>query len=203
MSTYGEIWQKLSAVDVSNHIEKKGNLSYLSWAWAWGTLMEHYPEAEATFDHEPQVETDGSVTVWCEVRIGDCVRRMWLPVMNHRNDAIERPDAREISDTRMRCLVKCLALFGLGFSLYAGEDVPQQRAKSTPPKATLSEGNREKLRIAAEMKSTELGDDSLPAKEVTKLCLESLGLKWGEVNDKNYGHLFSAIQEFEPGEAAA
>ncbi len=40
-----EIWQTLSAVDVSAHVEKRAGLSYLSWAWAWGVLMEHYPQA--------------------------------------------------------------------------------------------------------------------------------------------------------------
>lgn len=197
-TNYAQIWNTLSAVDVSAHVEKKGNLSYLSWAWAWGTLMEHYPQAEIEFDHAPQLESDGSATVWCEVRIDDCARRMWLPVMDHRNSAIANPDAREISDARMRCLVKCLALFGLGFSLYAGEDLPAQPKPKKVARPALSEANREKLRVAAELKSTELADDSLPAKAVTVECLKAIGLKWGQVNDSNYGTLFTAIQEFEP-----
>lgn len=45
-------WKKLSAINVSNHIEKKGQLSYLSWVWAWGTLMEHYPDS--TYEFSPQ-----------------------------------------------------------------------------------------------------------------------------------------------------
>jgi len=45
-------------------------------------------------------------------------------VMDHRNKAIVNPTSRDVSDARMRCLVKCIALFGLGFSLYAGEDLP-------------------------------------------------------------------------------
>ena len=198
-TNYAQIWNTLSAVDVSAHVEKKGNLSYLSWAWAWGTLMEHYPQAEIEFDHAPQLESDGSATVWCEVRIDDCTRRMWLPVMDHRNSAIANPDAREISDARMRCLVKCLALFGLGFALYAGEDLPAQPKPKPVARPALSEANREKLRIAAELKSTELGDESLPAKAVTLACLKTIGLKWGQVNDGNFGTLFTAIQEFQPG----
>jgi len=46
MANAREIWDTLSKIDVSDHVEHKGGLSYLSWAWAWGTLMEYYPEAE-------------------------------------------------------------------------------------------------------------------------------------------------------------
>ena len=46
------IWETLSQIDCSKHTEKKGNLTYLSWAWAWGTLMKHYPTARYQFtDH--------------------------------------------------------------------------------------------------------------------------------------------------------
>ena len=117
------VWTTLSAIDVSKHIEKKGNLSYLSWAYAWGTLMTHYPNASYCY-FEPNIAQDGSVEVEVELTIEGMTRRMWLPVMDHRNKAIQNPDSRAISDARMRCLVKCIALFGLGFSLYAGEDLP-------------------------------------------------------------------------------
>ena len=29
------VFSVLSAVNCNEHVEKKGNLSYLSWAWAW------------------------------------------------------------------------------------------------------------------------------------------------------------------------
>ncbi|MGA0128440.1 MAG: DUF1071 domain-containing protein [Burkholderiales bacterium] len=119
---YAEIWSKLSAIDVSHYVEKKNGLSYLSWAWAWGVLMEHYPHAEYSFP-QAEVHPDGTVTVHCDIVIGLCHRAMWLPVMDYKNNAIKNPDARKISDTRMRCLVKCLAMFGLGHRIYAGEDI--------------------------------------------------------------------------------
>lgn len=122
--TAREIWDTLSNVDCSAHIEKKGNLSYLSWAWAWDQMMEHFPDADIHFPVDVQTHDDGSVTVWCRVSIGDVTRWMWLPVMDHRNNAIQNPDARAISDARMRCMVKCFALFGLGHYIYAGEDLP-------------------------------------------------------------------------------
>jgi hypothetical protein len=125
--SYKEIWQKLSKVDCSNHIEKKNGLSYLSWAWAWGVLMEHYPEASYTFD-PPQVFPNGTQMVFCTVQIGECSRKMWLPVMDHRNKAIVDPDSFAVNTAMMRCLVKCLALYGLGHYIYAGEDLPSIEA---------------------------------------------------------------------------
>jgi hypothetical protein len=120
------VWADLSAINVNDHVQKKGNLSYLSWTWAWSTLMAKYPESYYVFqDHS---EADGSVMVECVLTIHEgeevATRTMWLPVMDHKNKAINNPNARDISDARMRCLVKCLAMFGLGFYIYAGEDIP-------------------------------------------------------------------------------
>lgn len=120
---FKEIWGKLSKIDVNEHVKKKGKFNYLGWTWGWATLMDYYPEAVYQFGenlHYP----DGSIEVWVTVTIGDHSRTMWLPVMDNTNKAMTNPDAREVSDTRMRCLVKCLAMFGLGFYIYAGESVP-------------------------------------------------------------------------------
>ena len=137
------VWKTLSSIDVNNKTEKKGNLTYLSWAWAWGELMNHFPEATYTFSEweypngqsyvtkDVLIYDDGTCSVECELRIEDLVRKMWLPVMDYRNNAIENPTARQISDTKMRCLVKCISMFGLGHYIYAGEDLP--RADEKPP----------------------------------------------------------------------
>ena len=50
--SYGEVWKTLSSVNVNEKTDKKMNLTYLSWAWAWGTLMEHYPFATYEFHNE-------------------------------------------------------------------------------------------------------------------------------------------------------
>lgn len=121
--SYKDIWDTLSSIDVSGKIDKKGNLSYLSWAWAWAELMKRYPGAGYVFE-PPVVMPDGSVEVWVTLSIDDCSRQMWLPVMDHRNNSIINPSSRQISDTRMRCLTKCMAMFGLGHYIYAGEDLP-------------------------------------------------------------------------------
>ena len=125
------VWGKLSRIDVSDNIETKGGanfqLSYLSWSWAWAQLMNNFPESVFTIS-EQEVFPDNtvSVSVIVEVREGEerLNRRMWLPVMDHKNNAIPNPNARNVSDSQMRCLVKCLGLFGLGLDVYAKSDIP-------------------------------------------------------------------------------
>ena len=127
-----EMWDTLSGIDVSKHTEKKGKFTYLSWSWAWRTLMEHYPESSYTFRVE--AHEDATVTVYCNLLVADhqpkeegggqLSREMWLPVMDNRNAAVQNPDARAISDCKMRCLTKAMAMFGLGHYIYAREDLP-------------------------------------------------------------------------------
>ena len=150
---FQEIWATLSKKDVADHIKKiktgrkdsNGKeimLSYLSWAWAWQVLMENYPTATYQFYENadtgvPYVAMpDGSAEVRCRISIGSCVREMWLPVMDYRNNAVENPSARQVSDTKMRCLVKCLAMFGLGHYIYAGEDLPNADEETKTKKVT-------------------------------------------------------------------
>jgi hypothetical protein len=133
-TTFASIWATLSQVDVSGRIEKKQNLSFLSWSWAWGTLMEHYPQAEYSFQEPAESQRDGSVMVYCTVTIDGLSRQMWLPVMDFKNQAISNPDAVQVNKARMRCLVKCLAMFGLGHYIYAGEDLPSAEADKAAEK---------------------------------------------------------------------
>jgi len=142
--THETVWKTLSSIDVNNKTEKKGNLTYLSWAWAWGELMNHFPMATYSFSEweypngqsyvtkDVLIYDDDTCSVECELKIGELVRKMWLPVMDYRNNAIENPTARQISDTKMRCLVKCMAMLGLGHYIYAGEDIPQESNDSPP-----------------------------------------------------------------------
>ena len=116
-------YMRLSRKDVSAGIERKGNLDYLSWAYAWNALCEECSGSEAPefyFD-EPKTFPDGSVMVKAVVKVGERRHEMQLPVMCNRMKAIQNPSARDISDAQMRCLVKCIALFGLGIGLYLGD----------------------------------------------------------------------------------
>ena len=120
-------WETLSKINVNDYTEKKGNLTYLSWAWAWQKLMEHYPDAVYQFEPN-EYHPDDSVTVHCTLTVDSITRPMWLPVMDNRNNAISKPTSRQISDTKMRCLVKAISMFGLGSYIYAGEDLPEDNS---------------------------------------------------------------------------
>jgi hypothetical protein len=123
--SYAEIWETLSKIDTAKYTKQKGKLDYLPWAMAWSILMENYPDASYEFLPEATLP-DGSVECCAVVTIEGLQRHMWLPVMDYKNESIVSPTSRQVSDSRMRTLVKTLSLFGLGIALYKGiaEDVP-------------------------------------------------------------------------------
>lgn len=112
-------WKKLSRINVDRGVEKKGKLDYLSWSYAWSSLMDEYPDSTFYFG-EPITYPDGSVMVKAGVTVEGVTHEMQLPVMDHRNNAISGPNARDINDAQMRCLVKAIALHGVGIALYLG-----------------------------------------------------------------------------------
>ena len=124
-------WDLLSKINVNDKTETKGSgkfaLTYLSWAWAWGVLMEHFPESIYEI-HQDKILPDDSVMVSVTLTIKDgdeqFSRFMWLPVMDHLNRAIKNPTATDINKATMRCLAKAIAMCGLGHYIYAGEDLP-------------------------------------------------------------------------------
>lgn len=124
-------WDLLSKINVNDKTETKGSgkfaLTYLSWAWAWGVLMEYFPESIYEI-HQDKIMPDDSVMVSVTLTIKDgdeqFSRFMWLPVMDHLNRAIKNPTATDINKATMRCLAKAIAMCGLGHYIYAGEDLP-------------------------------------------------------------------------------
>lgn len=122
-------FEEVYAINVNDKTEKKGNLTYLSWAWAWAEFKKVYPEAKyevKKFGGLPYVKEEGvGVMVYTEVTAGDQTYEMWLPVMDGRNNTVLQPKMTEINKTIMRCLTKNLAMFGLGLYIYAGEDLPE------------------------------------------------------------------------------
>ena len=117
MSKYLE----LRNVDVSEKIDKKNGLSYLSWAWAVDFLLQHDPQA--TWNYGNPVAFGETVMVFCTVNAFGKSMTAQLPVMDYRNKAIPNPDAFSVNTAMQRCLAKAIALHGLGLSLYVGEDL--------------------------------------------------------------------------------
>lgn len=154
-------FKDLYAVNVNDNVEKKNGLTYLSWAWAWAEFMKRYPQAEyeiVKFDGLPYAyDPNTGYMVYTKVTVDGQTREMWLPVMDSSNRAmkaepykvvnkwgkestVEAATMFDINKTIMRCLVKNLAMFGLGLYIYAGEDLPEEEQKegqSTPSKGPV------------------------------------------------------------------
>ena len=127
-----KVWKTLRAHDVSAYVHQKaggGNrqVDYLPWAAAWEMVMTSFPESDFEFDPPKMFEgTGGEQWITIKIRQGDNVltRRWWLPYLDFKNQPVAAPTSMQINNTRMRVLVKCLAMCGLGTELYTGEDVP-------------------------------------------------------------------------------
>lgn len=137
--------------NVNEHTEKKNNLTYLSWAWAWTKALGYDPEAVyevKMFDNKPYVcDENLGYMVFTEVTMFGQTKCMQLPVMDGANKAqknvpyeyetkyngkktVEAATMFDINTAIMRCLTKNLAMFGLGLYIYAGEDLPEGEEKS-------------------------------------------------------------------------
>ncbi len=117
-------YQELRQVDVSKYVKAKGKFNYLSWTYAVDQLLQLDETANWEF-HEPTIFNE-TMMVHCSVTAFGMTRRMHLPVMNNANQAVKNPDATAVNKAMMRCLAKCIALFGLGMYIFNGEDIPEE-----------------------------------------------------------------------------
>lgn len=117
----------LSRVDVSNYVEKKGQFSYLSWPFAVSQLRQFDPTATwevKRFGGLPYLVCDLGVFVEVAVTVQGITLSQIHPVLDAKNKPISIPTSFDINTSIQRCLVKAIALHGLGLSIYAGEDLP-------------------------------------------------------------------------------
>jgi hypothetical protein len=146
----------LLKLNVNDHVEKKQNLSYLSWAWAWAEALKADPAATfevKTFKHDaytevPYMAVNGTAMVWVTVTLFGKPMTCFLPVMNHRNQPIQNPDSFQVNTAIMRCMTKGLALHGLGLYIYAGEDLPEDSQKEEVLYVSVKAVNAERNTIA-------------------------------------------------------
>ena len=119
---------KLLSTNVNSHTEKKGNLTYLSWAWAWAEALKADEDATykvEMFGDKCYMDINGTAMVFVTGTMFRKSVTCQLPVMDFRNKAILNPDAFAVNTAIMRCMTKALSLHGLGLYIYAGEDLPE------------------------------------------------------------------------------
>ena len=130
------VFETLNAINVNEHTEKKNNLTYLSWAWAWAEVKKRYPEATYTIYENKDglnYHTDGR-TCWVKtgVTIDGLEHIEYLPVMDYKNASIplERVTSFDVNKAIQRSLTKAAARHGLGLYIYAGEDLPESKGET-------------------------------------------------------------------------
>ncbi len=133
-------FDKLNEINVNDYTEKKGNFTYLSWAWAVRELLKVAPDATWTVhewglegNKQPYMQTEAGCFVQVTVNVEGVDRTQVHPVLDHMNKTIEKPNAFQINTSIQRCLAKAIALHGLGLYIFAGEDLP------TPPEPLTKE----------------------------------------------------------------
>src|SRR2546428_12660417 len=133
---------RLHQINVSAHIEKKGEFSYLSWPFAVAQLRLADPAAfweVRRFEGLPYLRTETGYFVEVAVTVEGITLSQIHPVLDGKNRPLLEPTAFDINSSIQRCLVKAIALHGLGLYVYAGEDLPDaEEAKPSPPKATVA-----------------------------------------------------------------
>jgi hypothetical protein len=186
MSDSQAVWAKLVAIDVNKHTDTKGKFKYLSWTWAWATLQENYPESTYEF-RDILWMPNGSCEVWVDLTVEGISRSMWLAVTDFNNKPVLNPSSDLIANARMRCLVKAIAMFGLGHYIYAGESLPME------------------VEQPANDKQAELYQAIIDNSESIKFIKDSIATKdyegayeaWSEISDEDKAKLWVAPTKFD------
>lgn len=193
MTTFDELYR----LNVNDKTEKKNELTYLSWANAWALFIKAYPDATYEVwkdeNNRPYIyDPDLGYMVFTTITANGQTREMWLPVMDGSNKAMkaqpytysvynrykktyeEKTCAAasmfDVNKTIMRCLTKCMAMYGLGLYIFEGEDLPESteeaeaaadvkqpaQARKTPQKATQSATKAPKAETVTPEQAAEL-----------------------------------------------
>lgn len=133
--TFFNPFEMLQSINCNGHTEKKGGLTYLSWAWAWQMVKKTFPDAFYTIYENKDgmnYHTDGR-TCWVKtgVTINGLEHIEYLPVMDYKNNsiALAKVTSTDVNKSIQRSLTKACARHGLGLYIYAGEDLPAGEAE--------------------------------------------------------------------------
>lgn len=156
-----KVFETLNSINVNDMVEKKQTggttLTYLSWSSAWQIVkkkfsgvsyeIERNPETNLPYWYDPLT----GYMVFTKITINGQTHEMWLPILDSGNRAMKAQpyevktkyktvavaaaSMADINRSIMRCLVKNLAMFGLGLYIYQGEDLPDSQSCSAPTQA--------------------------------------------------------------------
>lgn len=136
------VFEELNNINVNEHTEEKGGLTYLSWAWAWAEVKKKFPAANYVIYENAQglnYHTDGRT---CWVKTGVIIEGLehieYLPVMDYKNNSIplEKVTSFDVNKAIQRSLTKACARHGLGLYIFAGEDLPEAEKNAPKPMIT-------------------------------------------------------------------
>lgn len=170
------VFEQLSALNLSSKVEKRGNLSYLSWATAWAECKKLFPDMTRTvYESETGMNyfSDGA-TAW--VKVGVTINGLeyidYLPVMNHMNKSIPLASLTsfDVNKTIQRSTVKALALHGLALNIYAKEDFPE-----------ATDGTPAKVAVAKPATKIALAVGDANWEKVVNYVVDNIGLKSEDV----------------------
>tara|TARA_B110000977_G_scaffold164415_1_gene210929 strand:- start:3383 stop:4012 length:630 start_codon:yes stop_codon:yes gene_type:complete len=168
MSKSKSVFETLNSINVNDKVEKKNNLTYLSWAWAWAEVKKNYPTATYTIyeDADGMFYHSDTRSAWVKtgVTIEGIEHIEYLPVMDFRNNSIllDKLSSVDVNKTIQRSLTKAIARHGLGLYVYAGEDLPGGEAKQTTgrPVAKKPAKTKPSLQTTVTHINLEIGDDN-------------------------------------------
>lgn len=133
------VFKKLSEIDVSGKVEKKGSQNYISWSNAWALAKHLYPSIQRVVYEDPSTGLnyfqDGKTAY---VKVGIIIDGLehidYLPVMSYNNKSLtlDNVTSFEVTKTIQRSTVKALAMMGLGLQMWSGEDLIDTVKTSKP-----------------------------------------------------------------------
>ena len=153
------MFKALSALNLNDMCEKRGELTYLPWSDCIDVLRSAFPSATYRVIKNSEglpyfTDPDTGIMVFTEVTIDGVTSECFLPVMDNKNQAMklvpytynvwnnykkcneEKNVAAatmfDINKTIWRCLVKNIAIAtGIGLYIFKGEDVPENSTDDT------------------------------------------------------------------------
>lgn len=142
-------FDRLYAINVNDKTDKKGPkaLTYLSWASAWAIVKQSH--SGAMFTAYENVDSGSGLVLnyfhdskTCWVKVGTKLTPdgleyiMTLPVMDYHYNSIpiDKVTSQDVNTAIQRCLVKSLAMHGIGLYIYEKDELPGTQSPATATK---------------------------------------------------------------------